>query len=538
MECSTLKKQLIELIGGETNIVSFSFSNEKLKITLKDRSLVNIGSVKTIEGIQNAEIKKNFLIISSQLLKEERDMKKDYSQDAKKIIDLVGGKENIEEVFHCATRLRFRLKDESKFNETELKVMECVKGTLVATGMCMVIIGKDVDIMYDAVTNECGLTKNEKINEKLDKEPLSFKKILNNISAYLVASISPIIYPLLGAGMWNAIGLILGPAVLNIISYESGFYVTTQIIYNTLFYFLPIYIGYSAAKALKMPSPIWGAVIGGMIMCPTFISLVGTTEKFSLFSFLSVPVANYSQTILPTLIGVWILSYLYKFLQKHVNELIFSTIAPVVIYGVMAIVMFYVCAPIGELFGQVVADVFVKMNEGSWPIRILSFALLTALWPFITLFGMHMPISMVTIAAMASNGGTDPFVFVCAQSGIFFTYGMALGAIFKFKKKENRSGALSAFISGFVGGVLEPSLYSVVITSKSAITTLLCGGAVMGAINGLLHPVITNLGAGNIFAIFGMYAGDASNLTRGLISIFLSLILGAVCDILFVKYDE
>lgn len=463
-------------------------------------------------------------------------------QIAEQVLDCVGGKENVIDVVHCATRLRFHLHDDSKVDEENLKKMEGVFGVMNAGGMYQVIIGQNVEKVYDHLCQIGGFEKEEKIDEVLDEgigdsKKLTIKKIGNNILGYIAASIAPLVPLLLGAGLWNVIGMILGPTMLNVFSAESGFYLTTQMLYKAFFYFLPVFVGYSAAKALKT-NQMWGILIGCLIIVPDFVAMVGTNETFSLFSFISVPVADYSQSLLPVLLGVWIFSYVYKLLKRYVPTMLFSTFAPVIIYFVMAIIMFTVCAPLGTYVGEGITGVFMWMADSVLPVRILAFALLTALWPILTLCGFHLPISLVAIGLMASSG-QDEYVLVCSTTSVYYLYGMALGAFFKFKKKENKSVALSAFVSGFIGAICEPTLYGVCLRSKSYMAVMLAGGAVMGVILSIIHPIFYNVGTGNIFGLLGTYAGGTNeNLIAGIGTALFAVLLGAAAVILFAKYNE
>ena len=463
---------------------------------------------------------------------------------AENVLKHVGGSENIDSVFHCATRLRFVLLDESKIDDDEIKNIDGVFGTMNAGGMYQIIIGQNVEKVYERLC-EIGNFKKEKMLDEEDSKGViaehkdkTVKKIANNVLSYVVASMTPVIYPLLGAALWNTFGLILGPNVLNILSAESGFYVSTQILYSAFFYYLPIYVGYSAAKALKISNPIWGMLIGGLILSPNFVSLLENNTTLSLFSFINVPIADYGQSLLPVLIGVWLFSYIYKILSKVIPSILFGTIAPIIIYFVMAIIMFLVAAPLGTYIGEGITNIFMAMGNSILPIRLLAFALLTALWPMLTLFGMHLPIALTAMGLMATSG-QDTFVLVCSTSSVFYLYGMALGAFLKFKKKENKATAFSAFISGFIGAICEPILYGICLKSKSSIRAMLIGGAILGIIIAVFQPVYYNIGVGNIFAVFGVYAGGGSaNLIIGVgISLF-AVILGLVAVILFAKYDE
>lgn len=464
----------------------------------------------------------------------------DNKQIASDVLAAVGGKDNVSMVTHCATRLRFNLKDASIPKEEEIKKIHGVIGTVSAGGQLQIIVGQNVSTVYDEVCRLGGFEAQAAIDENLDgpKEKLTPKRIGANILNYLTGSMTPLIYPLLGAAMWNSIGLLLGPSVLNVISADSGFYVTTQLIYNALFYFLPVYVGYSAAKTLKISNPVWGIIIGGMILVPSFTAMVGTAETFLLFSFLPVPVANYGQTLLPVLLGVWLFSYLDKLLRKIIPTIVYGVVAPIIIFGVMMILMYAVCAPLGNFFGEGISAIFLFMGNSVLPLKIVAYMLLAAIWPIITLCGMHMPICLAALGIVAT-GTPDPFVLICSSLSIFFIYGMALGACIKYKKNANKVTAISAFITGFIGAVCEPILYGICLKTKSAIAVMLGGGAFMGLLAALLGPTYNNVGMGNVLSLFGIFAGSTPrNLVVGIGLTLFAVVLGAIATVLFVKLDE
>ncbi|MDQ0363001.1 PTS transporter subunit EIIB [Breznakia pachnodae] len=461
---------------------------------------------------------------------------------AEDVLEHVGGKGNVKNVFHCATRLRFQIKDMKKVDEDAVKKIDGVLGVMNSGGMYQLIIGQNVEFVYDYLCDLGNFKKLDLIDENLDEESeeekkFSPKKIVNNIFTYMVASMTPIIYPLLGAALWNTVATLLGPDVLDVIAVDSELYLTCGLIYDALFYFLPIYIGYSAAKALNVSNPVWGMLIGGLTIIPSFAAMVGTAESFSLFGLVSVPINDYGSTILPVLLGVWIFTYLYKFIKKITPSILFGTVAPFIIFFVMIILMLAVFAPLGTYVGEVINDVFMWMYNSILPIRIIGYALLTAIWPVITLGGMHMPISLTAFAFLFQNGN-DPFTLVCAVSAVWLLYGMALGAVFKYKKKENKAAAASAVVAGFVGGIVEPAIYSVAIKSKSAIKVMLIGGAILGVVLGIVQPVYYNVAATNVIGPFAVFSGSTLNLIKGLGCTVLAIAIGAIGVIMFANFDE
>lgn len=462
---------------------------------------------------------------------------------AENVLLNIGGKENVVDVFHCATRLRFHLKDESLIDDANLKKVSGIYGTMNAGGMYQVIIGQNVEKVYEHVCNLGNFKEEKKIDEVLDDtmedKKFSLKNFGNSIISYVVASMTPVINILMGAALWNVVGSILGPSLLNIITADSPLAITCTIIFNSLMYFIPIYIGYGSAKALKINNPVWGMVIGGLTIVPTFIAQAANGETFQIFGMLSVPVADYGQSVIPVLLGVVVFKYLYDFLKKIIPDLVFSIFAPFIVFFVMTIVMLYAFCPLGTLVGNLISDVFLAMANAIWPIKFLAYVLLSATWTLITLCGMHLPIAFATFAIIAQTG-SDPFAVTCMFASLFVLNGMSIGAIIKFKKAENKNIAISSAIAAVIGGICEPALYSIGLRNKSTIRVMVIGGAIAGVLAAILQPITYNIAAGgSIFNLLAPWAGaDVMNTIKGAGMCIAALMIGLAGIIFFTNMEE
>lgn len=461
------------------------------------------------------------------------------NQIAKEVLEKIGGKENVTSVFHCATRLRFELKDLSKIDETGLKKTDGILGIKKVGSTFQIIIGPNVGLVYDHLCEISGLSKNKEINENLEEEPskqkkLSVKGVLNNILTYIMNSMAPIIPVLVGVSIWKTIGALLGPSMLNVISVKSDFYIMCNFLFTALFYFLPIFIGYTAAKQMKV-DPIWGMFLGSLIIVPNFVALVGTVNTFSVFG-IPVPVANYSQQFLPVILGVWILKYVMKLFNKIIPEVISSLVVPILTIAVMTVVMFTFCAPIGSYIGKLFSDIFMYCGNSATPIKIVTMMILTALVPIMVLFGMHVAIYVAALTA-ATAVGYESFFFPCMIVSSFVMYGMSLGAIIKFKK--NKSAATGFAVSGFVAGITEPSLYGVCLKSKSSITVMIGSCLIGGLFAGLFNLKCSLLASVSLLSLVPFFTvGSMSNLVLGIIVTLGASVLGALGVIFFGKYKE
>lgn len=460
---------------------------------------------------------------------------------AGEILPLIGGKDNIVSVFHCATRLRFELKDLTAPDERALQDISGVLGTKHAGNSFQIIIGPNVGQVYDALCEQNGLDKFGEVEASsedgvtaAEAGPLP-KRIMNGIITYIMNSIAPIIPVLIGVSMWKTVGALVGPGMLNLVPEASDFITMCNFLFEALFYFLPVYIGYTAARYMKV-EPVWGIFLGALIITPTFVGLVGQVETFSVFG-VPVPVANYSQQFLPVLLGVWILKYLLKLLNKVIPSVISGLVTPVIAAGIMTLLMLGVCAPLGSLIGAAISNVFMYFSNAPLLLRVPVMMFLTAVGPVMILFGVHVAIYVAALTAAAPLG-YEAFYFPVFLVYCYVIYGMALGAVFKFKK-EDRGDAMGYFISGFFAGISEPSLYGVCFKSKSSIAVMCITGAIGGLFAGVLQLKCALLSTVNVFSLVPYYTVDSTmNIVFGVAVSLGTMLLAAVLTYLFVKFDE
>lgn len=458
---------------------------------------------------------------------------------AKEVLVGIGGKENIKSVFHCATRLRFQINDFTKVDQEQLKKIDGVLGIKKVGSSFQIIIGPNVNIVYDNLCELAELSKETEINENLDqglteKKKFSVKNGFSNILTYIMNSMAPIIPVLIGVSIWKTVGVLFGPTMLNMISEKSDFYIMCSFLFSALFYFLPVFIGYTAAKQMKV-DPVWGMFLGSLIIVPEFVKLVGTTQDFAVFG-IPAPVANYSQQFLPVLIGVWILKYVLKGLNKVIPTVVSSLFVPILTVAIMTVIMFVVSAPIGSYIGQIFSAAFMYLGSAAPPIRIISMVILAGLIPLMILFGVHVAIYVAALAAGAAMG-YEAFFFPCMVVASFSLYGMSFGAMFRFKK--NKGVATGAFISGFFAGITEPSLYGVTLKSKSSIAVAIFSSAVGGLLAGIFSLKCSLLASVSILSLLPFFTVDTtSNLVFGLISTAVVFIIAALGVIFFAKYED
>ena len=450
----------------------------------------------------------------------------DNKQIAEEVLALVGGKENITSALHCMTRLRLVLKDFSVPNLDEIKKIPGVLGAQIAGGQLQVIIGQNVPHVYKAVCDMTGLETKEVIEENLDekKEKLTLKKVGNNILGYLSGSMIPILPAIIGASLFKTLGVLLGPNTFGLIAADSNFMILSDFVYDACFYFLPIYLGFNAAKKLDVP-PSLGAFAGAVLISPDFMTLVTNGQAFSIFG-LNVPLGNYSQSVFPVLLSVYALSIIYKFVKKIMPETVTTVFTPLLSMLILMPIEFCLLAPLGTYLGGIVSAVILWISEH---LGFVGLGIIAALWNFCILAGMHVVIYLAVLPMVMAAGGFDMAVMPGFTMANMAVWGMCIGAALKLKTKEERSAAWSYFVSAVVGGVTEPALYGLCFRYKKPFIAIAVGAFAGGAVAGLLK-VVSYLGGGssNFTVFIPFLQGGVSNLVKVLIASAIAAVVAGV----------
>ncbi len=367
-------------------------------------------------------------------------------QIAASVLELVGGKENISFVTHCMTRLRLNLKDESIVDDEKVKKIKGVLGIAHSGGQYQIIIGQNVPKVYKAVCETGGFQQEAAIEENLDqpKEKLTLKTIGSNIMNYMSGAMTQLIGVMIGAAMFKTVLVLIGPDMLKLISVESDTYLLLNAIYNAFYYFLPVFLGYSAAKKLGTNVTL-GMMMGTLLLVPDFVSLIGTKESISIYGLLNAPVQSYAQSVLPILLAVAIMSVVETFFKKVVPDVLSTIFVPTLTIAVMVPLLFCVCGPIGGYIGAWVGDLLIGFGDVG---GFVAVAVVAALWEFLVMTGMHAVLITFAITTMLQTG-SDSFVLVAGGIATWSAFGMALGAFFKQKKQRGESGKLWIFRVGY-----------------------------------------------------------------------------------------
>lgn len=449
----------------------------------------------------------------------------DKHEVAKKIIFEIGGKENISQSWHCITRLRFNLVDVEKVNIENIKSIEGVIGAQFKSGQFQVIIGNKVGEVFEEVTSILGKEFDSNVKEEKNK-----KGIINTIFDTISGIFNPILPAITGAGLLKGVMALL--TAFNLISTTSSEYAVLNIISDAPFYFLPFLIAFSAAKKFKT-SEVLSVTLAGVLMYPTIINYAASGELASLsFLGLKIPMISYSSTVIPIILGVWLLSYVYKIVNKYVPNLFKIIITPLVVLLITSVLVLVFIAPLGSYMGVYVEKFFTGLFNVAGPFAGM---LLGGTMPLIVMTGMHYAFFP---AALSSFGtvGYDVMLLPMNLVSNLAQAGATLAVAVKSKDKNMKSLAASTGISA-VFGITEPAIYGVTLKLKKPFYAALIGGAVGGGIFGTFVVKAFTFTLPGITALPSYIEQGTKNFLFALLGVGLSFVVAFVVA-LFLKVED
>ena len=422
-------------------------------------------------------------------------MARDYEALASTLIELVGGEENINSVSHCITRLRFRLKDESKADTEKINQTEGVISVVQSAGQYQIVIGNHVTDVYDAV----GKVSNIKLGgeDDADAEEEDGGNILNKLINIISGIFMPFLPAMSAAGLLKAFVIMFN--TFGILSSDSTTYTILYAMGDAVFYFMPIFLARTAAK--KFHCNDWVAMaIGAAICYPDITSLYSDGGDVTLF-MIPVTLISYTSSVLPIIVAVWFQSYVEKALNKIVPTMFKGLLVPVCTLLVTTAVTLYIVGPVTDFVGNIIATALVALLDA---IPLIAGFLIGCFWPVLIIFGMH----WAFIPIIQSNIGTLGYdVILPLTVGTNFAVGTAcLAVAIKAKNKEVKDIATSSTISALCSGITEPGIYGILLKFKRPFVIMALSCGVCGAIAatcGLTQPTLMTTCIFTIPAIWG-----------------------------------
>ena len=399
----------------------------------------------------------------------------DQQQLSKEILKLVGGENNIDQVTHCMTRLRFNLNDNDKADKKALQNTPGVMGVMVNGGQFQVIIGNEVPKVYNAL-----LGNMSKSPDAGATEPAEDKKKKNPLSAlfdFISGVFTPILPAITGAGMIKGIVALL--VTLGWMGDTSSTYQILSAIGDGAFYFLPIILAISAAR--KLGSNIYiGAAIGASLLHPTITALLESGESIT-FANLPVIAATYSSSVIPILIAVWLASYVEKAIDKITHASLKLIVVPTVTLLVIVPVTLIAVGPLGVILGDGLTGGFSWLFDNA---GLFAGLIVGGTFSLLIITGMHYALVPIMIASIATLG--YDYLIPMMMVANFAQAGSALGVSLKSRNKQMKSLAMSTSITAFMG-ITEPAMYGVNMRFKKPFIAALIGAGVGGAFMSLFH---------------------------------------------------
>lgn len=434
---------------------------------------------------------------------------------AQKILELSGGEKNITYVTHCATRLRLVVKSEAEVN---LKAIDSLEGVLKAQhsgGQLQVVIGAKVNKIYNEFTKLGRFTNNNESDmPKVKKNPVN--AFIETISGIF----TPILPALVGCGMMKCLSSLMTST--GMVDPSTGFITVFNMIADCVFYFMPFFLAVSAARKFKTNEYL-AIALAGCLLHPTILDAAGKIAETGIdkIDFLGLPIllVKYTSTVIPIILSVWLLSYVYRFVEKIVPDLLKVLLVPMITLLIMVPVQLIAIGPFGSYVGTWIAEglniLFAKSG-------IVAGALLGFFRPILVMFGMHYSIMPMQIQQVAETGVT--VLTASALAANLAQAGAAFGVFLKTRNKTMKAAAGSSSLTALFG-ITEPAIYGVTLRYKKP---FFAGCLAAGLVSGFFGLVNANANAIALPGILSLSTYNADRYIYIIIGVVAAFVLGCV----------
>ncbi|MFR2737539.1 MAG: beta-glucoside-specific PTS transporter subunit IIABC [[Clostridium] innocuum] len=464
-----------------------------------------------------------------------------YETLAKEILNYVGGKDNVNSLTHCITRLRFKLKEESIAQDEALKNLEGVVTVMKSAGQYQVVIGNQVQDVYEQLVPLLHAEQPQTV-QGAEKE-----KLLDRFVDIISGIFQPILGIMAACGMIKGLNMLF--MTLGLYAETSGGYMIINAIGDALFTFLPLFLGYTSARKFGL-KPMVGLVIGG-IMCypgiqssalsgslkPLYTMFEGTMFASPVYiDFFGIPVISmdYTSTVIPVIFIVYFASKCEKLFSKFVPDLVKFFFVPMLTLLVALPVGFLLIGPVATFGSKIIAETIISIRNVS---PMLAGGLVGLTWQILVIFGLHWGFIPVYINNIVTNGYDNvmmPF-FACT----FATSAVILVIMLKTRDRKMKELCLPNFISG-IFGVTEPGIYGILLPLKKPFIISCIAGGIGGAFYGFCNFRKFSMGGMGIFEFPAMMEPDGSwgNLLVAVSGVLLTMIVAVILMLLFYREKE
>lgn len=433
-----------------------------------------------------------------------------YKNTALAILEAIGGEKNVLRATHCVTRLRLELKDENIVSDERVKSISGVLGIMKKNGQYQIILGNDVANYYKEFT-ALGKFDSDSVQQ------VKKANVLEQVIEYIAGSMTPLIPAMLGGGMIKVLVIVL--PMLGLLKADSQSISFLAFFGDAPYYFMPIFLAYSASQKLKV-TPALAMSVAGILLHPNFVQMVSTGDPLH---FLGAPVtpASYGSSVIPILIMVWLMKYIEAVFNKVTPAVTKSFLQPTLVLLVSGFIALVLVGPLGVIVGEGLSQLVEQMHGvAGW----LTLAVLGAIMPFIVMTGMHWAFAPIFLAASIA---TPDVLILPAMLGSNLAQGAASMAVaFKSKNSNMKQIAFAAGFSALFAGVTEPALYGVTLKYKKPLYAAMIGGGLAGLFVGLTGVKAYLFAVPSLIALPQfIYSEAASNITNAMIAAAISIIV-------------
>lgn len=436
----------------------------------------------------------------------------DTTKLAAEILEMVGGAENVTFVAHCMTRLRFNLKDESIVDDAKVKAIDGVIDIRHSAGQYQVIVGPKVDKVYEIVAKETGVDTGKSAADEGET-----KGFLGKLMKLISGIMMPVLPALIACGMINAVLSILTTA--GVVSAESGINTLLYGMGNASMYFLPVLVGSSAAKFFGIDQYI-GAVLGAILLYPTFVAAAGAGDALDLFG-MKFTMVSYASTVFPAIVAAWFASILYKWLRAVLPDALAFALVPFLTVAIAAPISLLVVGPVIQQASSLLATAVLAVYQFS---PILCGVILGPIFGLVMIpLGLHWALIVISINNIMTVGSDPILGLLCGSMGVV---GACLAFAFRSKDPSEKSLGFSCAITSLCG-ITEPALYGIVLEHKKIIVASMISGAISAVIPAIFNTRTFVMTSSGIFSFPGYMnpSGDMSSLIGAILCNVVGFIL-------------
>lgn len=405
----------------------------------------------------------------------------DYENTAKKILQRVGGKDNVINLVHCMTRLRFTLKDESIVDDEAVKKTKGVMGIMKKGGQYQIIIGNDVGNVFNEL-NKLGNFSNEvkEVPAKSNEKKNIFTMLMDTISGIM----APVIPAIIGAAMIKVLLTLL--PMIGVLSTNGQTYQLLSVIGDGAFFFMPVLIAISASKKFGT-NMYYAASIALIMLHPNLITLMNTahdagqTVKF--LKYIPVTYASYSYSVIPIILAVCSLRYVERFVDKITPVVTKNFLKPMLVVLIEAPIALIILGPLGAICGNGLSTVVYAIHD---KLGFIAIGLVAGVYPFVVMAGMHHAFTPIKLGMIATTG-YENFICIGELCSNMAQGAASLAVALRSKNKDFKQIAGSSAFSALFAGITEPALYGVTLRLKRPMLGACIGGAVGGLVGGFFQ---------------------------------------------------